>query len=54
MVPDRFNFSGGAVALAEPDTLLVIGSAKVGGFFGLTRGSGQLLGRLVVMGRLFG
>ena len=33
----------GAVAAAEPDTLLVIGSAKVGVISGVTRGGGQLL-----------
>jgi hypothetical protein len=37
------QFSVGAVAAAEPDALLVIGSAKVGVISGVARGSRQLL-----------
>jgi hypothetical protein len=37
------QLSVGAVAAAEPDTLLVIGSAKVGVISGVARGSKQLL-----------
>ena len=33
----------GAVAAAEPDTLLVIGSAKVGGISGVARGMFEVM-----------
>ncbi|MCI1188574.1 hypothetical protein MON38_14180 [Hymenobacter sp. DH14] len=55
-VPDHFNFPTGAVALAEPEARLAIGSAKLGGISGVTRGGKQLLleaavARAVLMGR---
>ena len=38
-----FQFLCVTIALAEPDTLLVIGSAKVGGISGAARGDRQIL-----------
>jgi hypothetical protein len=44
------QLSVGAVALAEPDALLAIGSAKVGGISEVARGSQQLLWEADVAG----
>ena len=44
----------GAVAVAEPDTLLVIGSAKVEGISGAARDDGQLLWEADVAKTLWG